>query len=38
MLAFRVAFRVVTPYFDHLAKLKPCYEGLKEIGIDVNEI
>ena len=28
---------VVTPYFGS-HKMKPCYEDLKEIGVDVNEI
>ena len=31
-------YRVVTPYFDCIVKCKPCYEGLKEIRVDVNEI
>ena len=38
MLAFYSKYRVVTPYVDHLVKLKPCCEGLKEIGVDVDEI
>ena len=31
-------YRVVTPLFWSSCKMKPCYEGLKEIGVDVNEI
>ena len=37
-IRFRSKYRVVTPYFDCLMKCKPCYEGLKEIGVDVNDI
>ena len=38
MLAFRVSIGLFTPYFDQICEMKPCYEGLKEIGVDVNEI
>ena len=38
MLVFWSKYRVVTPYFDHHAKIKPCYEGLKQIRVDVDEI
>ena len=35
---FEGKYRVGTPCFDCLFKMKPCYEGLKEIGVDVDEI
>ena len=31
-------YRVVTPLFWSSREMKPCYEGLKEIRVDVNEI
>ena len=37
-IRFWSRYRVVTPYFDCLIKKKPCYEGLNEIRVDVNEI
>ena len=36
MLGLEGKYRVVTPCFDHLFKMKPCYEGLQEIGVDVD--
>ena len=35
---FSIKYRVVTPLFWLSHKMKPCYEGLKEIRVDVNEI
>ena len=37
-IRFWSKYSVVTPYFDCLVKWNPSYEGLKEIGVDVNEI
>ena len=37
-IRFWSKYRVVTPYFDWSHEMKPCYEGLKEIGVDVNDM
>ena len=37
-IRFYIKYRVVTPCSWSSHKMKPCYEGLKEIGVDVDEI
>ena len=37
-IRFWSKYRVVTPLFWSSVEMKPCYEGLKEIRVDVNEI